>query len=142
MHMREGMYLELERRESEYTTNIQSLKETDAKLAESDITPETIGLVTPKELGELLGCDAVVDGSIIKFDEKGKTGQVITSLLFGSATGSEVVCRIRITDCKTGNLLWDWEIKEKGGLFASPESVANKVGKKVAKKWPYKKRKS
>jgi len=137
--LREGVFAELKRKDVEYTTRIQEIAQTDRMLSESGVAPENIGSKTPSELGQILNVDVILQGTLIKYHEKGKTGQFLTAILFSKATGSEVICRVSITDCQTQNLLWDWEIKEKGGLLTSPESVANKIGKKVAKKWPFKK---
>lgn len=144
--LREGIYSELKRKDYEYTVVIQEIAETDKIYSQAGINPldpsqMQTRKMTNREIGELLGVDAVMQGTLIKYHEKGKTGQWVTLLLFGSATGAEVITRVGITDCNSSTLLWDWEVQAKGGFLTSPESVANNVGRSIAKKWPFKKKK-
>lgn len=138
--LREGIFAELKREDVKYTCVIQEIAETDQKLIDAGITPENLSSKTSSELGQILEVDAVMQGTLIKYHEKGKAGQWATLILFGGATGAEVICRVKITDCNSTNLLWDWELNEKGGFLTSPESVANKIGRKIAKKWPLKRK--
>jgi len=139
--LREGVYHELKKKDMEFTSVIQPLAETDNRLSEAGLAADNLGSKTAYDLGQILQVDAVVQGTSSKYEEKGKAGQWATLILLGGAVGAEIICRINITDCSSQNLLWDWELKQKGPFLSSPESVANQVGKKVAKKWPFKKKK-
>ena len=137
--IREAIYFELSRRQDQYTVEIQDIALTDQRLRAAGVS-DSIGARLPgPELAHLLGVDAVMRGSVTRYKKKGAGGQIVTAVLFGFASGSEVKADVAIYDGMDGRMIWQHNIEKAGGMFTSPDALRNSVGRTVAKKFPYKK---
>ena len=79
-------------------------------------------------------------GSVTLYEKKGVAGQIATTILFSSATGSEVKADVELYDGTDGKLIFQHDIKKEGGFLSSPDALRKSVGATVAGKFPYKKR--
>jgi len=126
----------------EYTVKFQDVDETNVLLRRAGMTDGEIENFTKAEIGEALGVDAVISGTI-KRDKPMSTGAAVASaflLGFGGATNS-VNVNMTVHDASTGGLLWSYDHQFKGGLGSSAEGVSKELLKASSKKFPYKKEK-
>lgn len=136
--IRDAVYNELSRRQDEYSVQIQDIAVTDQKLREVGIPDSVAARMPGPDLARLLGVDAVMRGSVTRYKKKAAGGQVVTAVLFGFASGSEVRADVAIYDGADGRMTWQHNIEKAGGIFSSPDALRNSVGRDVAKKFPYK----
>jgi hypothetical protein len=138
--IREAIYYELSRRQDTYTVTIQDIAETDRRINGAGFTDSAAALLPGPELCRIVGAEAVMRGSVTRYKKKGAAGQVLTAVLFGAATGSEVKADVAIYDGSDGRMIWQHNIEKVGGLFSSPDALRHDVGRTVAKKFPYKRK--
>lgn len=138
--IREAIYYELSRRQDRYTVVIQDIAETDRRLHDAGLTDSAAALLPGPELARLVGVEAVMRGSVTRYRRKGAAGQVVTAVLFGFASGSEVKADVAIYDGMDGRMIWQHNIEKSGGIFSSPDALRDDVGGVVAKKFPYRRR--
>jgi len=137
--IREAIYYELSRRQDDYTVQIQDIAVSDQKVHAAGLSDSAAARLPGPELAHLLGVDAVMRGSVTRYKKKGAGGQIVTAVLFGFASGSEVKADVAIYDGMDGRMIWQHNIEKAGGMFSSPDALRNSVGRAVAKKFPYKK---
>jgi TolB-like protein len=137
--IREAIYYELSRRQDRYTVTIQDIAETDKRIHAAGLTDSAAAVLPGPDLCRLVGADAAMRGSVTRYKKKGAGGQVVTAVLFGYASGSEVKADVAIYDGTDGRMIWQHNIEKAGGIFSSPDALRNQVGSAVAKKFPYKK---
>lgn len=124
----------------EYTVKFQDVDETNVLLRRANMADGNIENFTKAEIGEALGVDAVISGTI-KRDKPMSTGAAVASaflLGFGGATNS-VNVNMTVHDTDTGSLLWSYDHEVKGGVGSSAEGVSKSLMKGSSKKFPYKK---
>jgi len=138
--IREAIFYELSRRQEQYTVTIQDVALTHKKIKEAGMTDSAAALLPAPELCQLLGVDAVMKGSVIRYKKESTVGQIVTKVLFDDETGSEVKADVAIYDGGDGRMIWQHNIEKTGGLFSSPDALRDDVGRAVAKKFPYKKK--
>lgn len=122
----------------EYTVNFQDVDETNILLRRANMADENIKNFTKAEIGQALGVDAVISGTI-KRDKPMSNGAAVASAVllgFGGATNS-VNVNMTIHDSDSGGLLWSYDHEFKGGVGSSPESVSKGLLKASSKKFPY-----
>jgi len=137
--IREAIYYELSRRQDAYSVQIQDIAVTDQKLREAGVSDSTAAGMPGVDLARLFGVDAVMRGSVTRYKKKGAGSQIVTAVLFGFASGSEVKADLAVYDGADGRMVWQHNIDKAGGMFSSPDALRNSVGRDVAKKFPYKK---
>ncbi|SRR6266496_53839 len=137
--IREAIYFELSRRQDDYTVQIQDIALTDQKLHAAGLNDSVAARTPGPDLARLLGVDAVMRGSVTRYKKKGAGGQIVTAVLFGFASGSEVKADVAIYDGADGRMIWQQNVAKAGAMFSSPDALRNSVGRAVARKFPYKK---
>ncbi|HEV8303450.1 MAG TPA: hypothetical protein VGQ25_00700 [Gemmatimonadales bacterium] len=137
--IREAIYFELSRRQDNYTVAIQDIALTDQKLHAAGLNDSVAARMPGPDLARLLGVDAVMRGSVTRYKKKGAGGQIVTAVLFGFASGSEVKADVAIYDGADGRMIWQHNVDKAGAMFSSPDALRNSVGRDVARKFPYKK---
>ena len=95
--------------------------------------------LTKKELGELLGVDAVISGSMILSKPMGTGAAVVTTLLVGWGKSNEAKINLTIHDSESGTLVWSYDHTASGGVISSSEQLAKSLMRNIASKFPYKK---
>lgn len=126
----------------DYTVKFQDVDETNVLLRRAGMADGNIKNFTKAEIGEKLGVDAVISGTI-KRDKPMSTGAAVASaflLGYGGATNS-VNVNMTVHDAESGGLLWSYDHEFKGGIGSSPESVSKGLLKASSKKFPYAKEK-
>ena len=136
--IREAIYYELSKRQDEYTVHIQDIAVTDQMVHAAGLSDSAAARMAGPELAHLLGVDAVMRGSVTRYKKHGAGGQIVTAVLFGYASGSEVNAQVAIYDGTDGRMVWQHDIEKAGGMFSSPDALRKSVGRDVAKKFPYK----
>jgi hypothetical protein len=140
--IREAIFHELIRRQDRYTVTIQDIAETDKRIHDSGMSDSAASRLPAPDFCRLVGVDAVMSGSVTRYDKKGVAGQIATAILFSSATGSEVKADVAVYDGTDGKMTFQHDIEKAGGFLSSPDALRKSVGATVAGKFPYKKRKS
>ncbi len=138
--IREAIFHELVRRQDQYTVTIQDIAETDKRIHDSGMSDSAASRLPAPDFCKLAGVDAVMSGSVTRYVRKGVAGQIATTILSGSATGSEVRADVAIYDGTDGKMTFQHDIKKQGGFLSSPDGLRKSVGATVAGKFPYKKR--
>ena len=138
--IREAIFHELVRRQDGYTVTIQDIAETDKRIHDGGISDSAASRLPATEFCKLTGADAVMSGSVTRYDKKGVAGQIASAILSSSATGSEVRADVAIYDGTDGKMTFQHDIKKQGGFLSSPDALRKSVGATVAGKFPYKKR--
>lgn len=137
--IREAIFHELVRRQDRYTVTIQDITETDRRIHDSGMSDSAASRLPATEFCKLTGADAVMSGSVTRYDKKGVAGQVASALLSSSVTGSEVRADVATYDGTDGKMTFEHNIKKTGGFLSSPDALRKSVGATVAGKFPYKK---
>ena len=138
--IREAIFHELMKRQAKYTVTIQDIGETDKRIHDGGLSDSAAARLPAPEFCKLAGVDAVLRGSVTLYEKKGVAGQIATTILFSSATGSEVKADVELYDGTDGKLIFQHDIKKEGGFLSSPDALRKSVGATVAGKFPYKKR--
>lgn len=138
--IREAIYEELVQHREQYTVAIQDIAETDQRIHASGMSDSAAARLPAPEFCKLTGSDAVLSGSVTRYDKKGVAGQIVSAMLSSSATGSEVKADVAIYDGVDGKMTFQHDIKKQGGFLSSPDALRESVGKTVAGKFPYRKR--
>lgn len=126
------------KKKKKFTVDFQNIKNTNAILAKEDITYNTIDTYTIKELCEILEVDAIVSGNLdinILLSKGIPTEFSFMDYILGDANYGRI--GIKISDGKTGKLLWKYEygINKKSGRNTS--DMIDKMMKKLVRKFPY-----
>lgn len=131
-------YFGLGKKKKKFTVDFQNIKNTNAILAQKNITYNNIDTYTIKELSELLEVDAIISGNldINILLSKGIPAEFsFMDYILGDANYGRI--GIKISDGKTGKLLWKYEneINKKSGRNTA--DLIDKMMKKLVRKFPY-----
>jgi hypothetical protein len=124
----------------EYTVQFQDCDQTNARLAQAEISYDNIGGCTRDSLARLLGVDGLMGGTIHR-SQPMSTGMAVTLGLLVGAWGStnRVDVDLKIHNGADGALLWSYEHQASGSVGSSSEELAKSLMKNVSKKFPYRK---
>lgn len=131
-------YFGLGQKKKKFTVDFQNIKNTNAILAQSNISYHNIDIYTIKELAEILEVDAVVSGNLdlnILLSEGIPVEFSVMDYFIGDSNYGRI--GIKISDGKTGKLLWKYEneINKKSGRNTA--DLIDKLMKKLVRKFPY-----
>jgi hypothetical protein len=131
-------YFGLGKRKKKFTVEFQNIKNTNAKLAQKNITYNNIDTYTIKELSEILEVDAIISGNLdinILLSKGIPEEFSFMDYILGDANYGRI--GIKISDGKTGKLLWKYEneINKKSGKNTA--DLIDKMMKKLVRKFPY-----
>ena len=126
------------KKKKKFSVEFQNTDNTNALLAQNNITYENIDTYTIKQLSEILGVDGIISGNLdtnILLSRGIPEGFSIIDYFLGDANYGRI--GIKISDGKTGKLLWKYEneINKKSGK--NTEDLIDKMMKKVTRKFPY-----
>ncbi len=121
--------------------DIQNTEDTNALLRKNNITLKNINVYTTQELCNILGVDAIISGNIklkALISQGVSTSYDFISLITGKSDYGRIA--IKISDGKTGKLLWKYEktISRKAGK--NTYVIIEKMMRKAARKFPYNKK--
>ncbi|EEG42469.1 secreted protein [Flavobacteria bacterium MS024-3C] len=135
----ETYFLKMEKRKH-YRVDFQNIKDTNAFLKKREVSYQSLDIYSIKELGEILGVDAIISGTIT-LNVQLSRGDTKAFKLLDYVTGNTKYGRIgiKISDVKTGKLLWKYEkqIDRKTGKNTT-ELIASMM-RQASRKFPYEK---
>lgn len=131
-------YFGLGQKKKKFTVDFQNIKNTNAILAQNNISYHNIDIYTIKELAEILEVDAIVSGNLdlnILLSEGIPVEFSVMDYFIGDSNYGRI--GIKISDGKTGKLLWKYEneINKKSGRNTA--DLIDKLMKKLVRKFPY-----
>lgn len=126
------------RKRKKFTVDFQNTDNTNAILAQHDITYENIDTYTVKELSKFLEVDGIVSGNLdlnILLSEGVPSEFSLIDYILGNANYGSI--GIKISDGESGKLLWKYEqeITKKSGK--NTDDLIDKMMKKATRKFPY-----
>lgn len=135
-------YFSRGKKRKKFTVNFQNTKNTNALLAQHNITYDNIDVYTMKELAGILQVDGIVSGSLdlnILLSKGVSSSFSLLDYFNGKANYGRI--GIKISDGITGKLLWKYEhaIDKKTGKNTT--SFIDNMMKKATRKFPYDKEK-
>ncbi|MGB5481198.1 MAG: hypothetical protein WBM91_08975 [Eudoraea sp.] len=131
-------YFGLGKKKKKFTVDFQNIKNTNAILAKKNITYNNIDTYTIKELCEILEVDAIISGNLdinILISKGIPVEFSFMDYILGDANYGRI--GIKISDGKTGKLLWKYEneINKKSGRNTA--DMIDKMMKRLVRKFPY-----
>jgi hypothetical protein len=131
-------YFGLGKKKKKFTVDFQNIKNTNAILAKKNITYHNIDTYTIKELCEILEVDAIISGNLdinILISKGIPVEFSFMDYILGDANYGRI--GIKISDGKTGKLLWKYEneINKKSGRNTA--DLIDKMMKRLVRKFPY-----
>ncbi|MGB5429518.1 hypothetical protein [Eudoraea sp.] len=131
-------YFGLGQKKKKFTVDFQNIKNTNAILAQNNISYHNIDIYTIKELAQILEVDAVLSGNLdlnILLSEGIPVEFSVMDYFIGDSNYGRI--GIKISDGKTGKLLWKYEneINKKSGRNTA--DLIDKLMKKLVRKFPY-----
>lgn len=126
------------RKKKKFTVSFQNSEDTNALLAKNDISFENVDRFTIRELAEILKVDGIISGNLdmnILLSDGVPADFSFLDYLLGDADYGRI--GIKISDGRTGKLLWKYEqeITRKSGR--NTDDLIDKMMKKAARKFPY-----
>lgn len=135
-------YFSKRKKRKKFNVEFQNIEDTNAILAQNNITYENIDVYTTKELSKILKVDGIISGNLDLNILLSKGVDTEFSLLdyFGGNSNYGRI-GLKISDSNTGKLLWKYEkeITKKTGKNTS--ELIDRMMKLAAKKFPYDKEK-
>ncbi len=126
------------KKKKKFSVEFQNTKNTNAILAQNNITYANIDTYTIKQLSKILEVDGIISGNLnlnILLSRGIPADFSILDYLLGDANYGRI--GIKISDGTTGKLLWKYEneITKKSGK--NTDDLIDKMMKKVTRKFPY-----
>lgn len=122
-----------------YTVKFQDIDETNVLMRRKGMDGENMADFTKAEIGQALGVDSVISGTIKRSKPMSTGAAIATTFLFGFGATNKATVNMNIHDSESGTLLWSYDHEASGGLMSSAEGTAKSLMKNSAKKFPYKK---
>ena len=128
------------KKKKKFSVEFQNTDNTNALLAQNNITYDNIDTYTIKQLSQILEVDGIISGNLdtnILLSQGIPAEFSIIDYFLGDASYGRI--GIKISDGQTGKLLWKYEneINKKSGK--NTEDLIDKMMKKVTRKFPYEK---
>lgn len=133
-------YFSIRKRKKKFSVEFQNIKNTNAILAQNNISYKNIDIYTVKQLSEILGVDGIISGNLnlnILLSKGVTTEMSFVDYILGAANYGRI--GIKISDGESGKLLWKYEkeINKKSGR--NTMALIDGMMKKATKKFPYEK---
>lgn len=138
VNFQQEMYSWLLRRkmQNKIRVEILDLETTNAKLTNMGYPGEKA--LTPSELTENLGVDAVITSNFALSKPMSEGGAVALGVLLGVwAATNEVVATVEIHDKNKEKLIWSFNHKMSGSTFSTPARLVDELMRRASKKMPY-----
>lgn len=126
------------RKRKKFSVEFQNTKNTNAILAQHDITYDNIDTFTIRELSKILEVDGIISGNLdlnILLSQGVPSEFSFIDYILGDANYGNI--GIKISDGTTGKLIWKYEqvITKKSGK--NTDDLIDKMMKKATRKFPY-----
>jgi len=131
-------YFSKRKKKKKFSVEFQNIKNTNAILAQNDITFNNIDVYTTKQLSEILDVDGIISGNIdlnVLLSKGVPTDFSLMDYFLGDANYGRI--GVKISDGETGKLLWKYEkeINKKSGK--NTNDLIDRMMKLAARKFPY-----
>ncbi|MBC2840018.1 hypothetical protein [Robiginitalea sp. SC105] len=126
------------KKRKKFSVDFQNSKDTNALLAQNNISYDNIDRYTIRELAQILGVDGIISGNLdvnVLLSDGVPSDFSFLDYILGDADYGRI--GIKISDGDTGKLLWKYEqeISRKSGK--DTDDLIDKMMKKAARKFPY-----
>ncbi len=126
------------RKRKKFSVDFQNTENTNALLAQNNITYDNIDTYTIKDLSKLLNVDGIISGNLdlnILLSEGVPSEFSFIDYILGDANYGRI--GIKISDGDSGKLLWKYEqeINKKSGR--NTDDLIDRMMKKATRKFPY-----
>jgi hypothetical protein len=123
-----------------FKLKFQDISKTNALLAKSNWTIDSMKAKTREEICFLLGVDGIISGTLFTDKPMSEAGSLALAFLsdgwlWGPTNSGK--CTINIHETKAGELLWKYEKTLSRSLGSDINSVINAMMRKASKKFPY-----
>ncbi len=135
-------YFSRRKKRKKFNVEFQNIEDTNAVLAQNNITYADLDIYTTKQLCEILKVDGIINGTLklnILLSEGVPTDFSLLDYFRGDADYGRI--GIKVSDGETGKLLWKYEkgITKKTGKNTT--ELIDKMMKMASRKFPYDKEK-
>lgn len=132
------IYFSKRKRKKKFSVEFQNTEDTNALLAQNNITYENIDVYTIKQLSEILKVDGIISGNLdlnILLSKGVPDDFSFLDYFLGDANFGRI--GIKISDGTTGKLLWKYEkvINKKSGK--NTDDLIDRMMKQASRKFPY-----
>lgn len=131
-------YFSQRKRKKKFSAEFQNTKNTNAILAQNNITYKNIDVYTIKQLSEILGVDGIISGNLdlnILLSEGIPTEISFLEYFLGDSNYGRI--GIKISDGTTGKLLWKYEKKINKKSGKNTNDLIDKMMRLATRKFPY-----
>ena len=135
-------YFSRRKKRKKFNVDFQNIANTNAILAQNNITYDNIDTYTTKELCKILEVDGIISGNLnlnILLSEGVPTDFSILDYFSGNANYGRI--GVKISDGKTGKLLWKYENEISKKTGKNTNELIDKMMKTASRKFPYDKEK-
>ncbi|MGB5371703.1 MAG: hypothetical protein WBN18_14845 [Flavobacteriaceae bacterium] len=131
-------YFSQRKKKKKFSVDFQNTKNTNAILAQNNITFENMDIYTTKQLSEILQVDGIISGNLdlnVLLSDGVATEFSIIDYFLGEANYGRI--GIKISDGEKGKLLWKYEkeINKKSGK--NTNDMIDRMMKLASRKFPY-----
>jgi hypothetical protein len=131
-------YFSIRKRKKKFSVEFQNTKNTNAILAQNNITYQNIDIYTTKQLSEILGVDGIISGNLdlnILLSKGIPTEFSFLDYFSGDANYGRI--GIKISDGLSGKLLWKYEKKINKKSGKNTNDLIDQMMKLATRKFPY-----
>jgi len=131
-------YFSQRKRKKKFSVEFQNTKNTNAILAQNNITYGNIDVYTVKQLSEILEVDGIISGNMdlnILLSQGVPTEFNFFDYFLGDANYGRI--GVKISDAATGKLLWKYEKKINKKSGKNTYDLIDRMMKIAARKFPY-----
>ncbi len=131
-------YFSKRKRKKKFSVEFQNTKNTNAILAQNNITYENIDVYTIKQLSEILQVDGIISGNMdlnILLSKGVPTEFSFLDYLLGDSNYGRI--GIKISDGASGKLLWKYEKKINKKTGKNTNDLIDRMMKLATRKFPY-----
>lgn len=131
-------YFYQRKRKKKFNVEFQNTKNTNAILAQNNITYENIDVYTVKQLSEILEVDGIISGNMdlnILLSKGVPTEFDLLDYFLGDANYGRI--GIKISDGDSGKLLWKYEKKINKKSGKNTNDLIDRMMKLATRKFPY-----
>ena len=135
-------YFSRGRKKKKYAVDFQNIENTNALLRQNNITYQNIDIYTIKQLCKTLNVDGIISGNLdlnILLSKGIPTDFSILDYFNGNSNYGRI--GVKISDGKTGKLLWKYEKKINKKSGKNTTNLIELMMKQATKKFPYEKEK-
>jgi len=135
-------YFSRRKKRKKFNVEFQNIKNTNALLAQNNITYENIDIYTVKQLSEILGVDGIISGNLdlnILLSKGVPTDFRFLDYFSGDANYGRI--GVKISDGFSGKLLWKYEKEITKKTGKNTTELIDRMMKLATKKFPYDKEK-